>query len=161
MRDSQYNKFYKSVQFVLKWEVGSAPNGGYTNDPDDPGGETKFGIAKRYHPNEDIKNLTEERAAYLYWYEYWLPSNANSLEYPLCTLIFDTAINCGVARAKQFWTTNPLDVDSFLSNRTMFYVQKIKETPRKQKYLGGWMARINDLKKLILSCQQQTLSESH
>ena len=34
--------------------------GGYVNDPQDPGGETNFGIAKRSHPDVDIKNLTED-----------------------------------------------------------------------------------------------------
>ena len=34
--------------------------GGYVNDPKDPGGETNFGIAKRSHPDVDIKNLTKE-----------------------------------------------------------------------------------------------------
>ncbi len=148
MKDSMYNNFYKSAQFTLKWEVGGAPNGGYTNDSDDPGGETKYGIAKRYHPEEDIKNLTEERAAYLYWYDYWLPSHAGNLDYPLCTVVFDTAINCGVARAQQ-WMAEPFDYKAFLDQRTMFYAQKIKENPRKQKFLGGWTARVNDLKKLV------------
>ena len=31
--------------------------GGYVNDPDDLGGETNFGIAKRFYPDVDIKNL--------------------------------------------------------------------------------------------------------
>lgn len=35
---------------------------GYVNNPRDPGGETNMGIAKRYHPNEDIKNLTRGKS---------------------------------------------------------------------------------------------------
>ena len=31
--------------------------GGYVNDPDDPGGETKYGIAKNSNPDVDIKDL--------------------------------------------------------------------------------------------------------
>ena len=39
------------------------PNeGGYNNDKDDSGGETNMGISKNTYPNEDIKNLTRERA---------------------------------------------------------------------------------------------------
>jgi lysozyme family protein len=37
--------------------------GGYVHDPKDLGGETNFGIAKRWYPDLDIKNLTEEEAA--------------------------------------------------------------------------------------------------
>ena len=36
--------------------------GGYVHDPKDLGGETNFGIAKRFYPDVDIKNLTKEGA---------------------------------------------------------------------------------------------------
>ena len=36
--------------------------GGYVNDPRDPGGETKYGIAKRSYPGVDIRNLTRAQA---------------------------------------------------------------------------------------------------
>ena len=36
--------------------------GEYSNDPNDPGGETKWGISKRAYPNLDIKNLTRDGA---------------------------------------------------------------------------------------------------
>ena len=38
---TQPDLFDAAVSYVLKWE------GGYSNDPDDPGGETNFGISKR------------------------------------------------------------------------------------------------------------------
>ena len=46
--------FNDIIEVVLHHE------GGYVNDPKDPGGETNFGIAKRSHPDVDIKNLTKE-----------------------------------------------------------------------------------------------------
>lgn len=45
--------------------------GGYVNDPRDPGGETKFGISKANHPDVDIKSLTERQARDIYKVEYW------------------------------------------------------------------------------------------
>ena len=36
--------------------------GGYVNNPADPGGETKYGISRRAYPGEDIANMTVERA---------------------------------------------------------------------------------------------------
>ncbi len=45
--------FDEIIEVVLHHE------GGYVNDPDDPGGETNFGIAKRSHPDVDIANLTK------------------------------------------------------------------------------------------------------
>jgi lysozyme family protein len=40
--------------------------GGYTDNPKDPGGETNWGISKRSYPSVDIKNLTREQAGVLY-----------------------------------------------------------------------------------------------
>ena len=40
--------------------------GGYVHDPSDLGGETNFGIAKRFYPDVDIKNLTKEGAKEIY-----------------------------------------------------------------------------------------------
>ena len=48
--------FEEIIEIVLEHE------GGYVNDPDDAGGETKYGIAKRWYPDVDIKNLTKEQA---------------------------------------------------------------------------------------------------
>ena len=48
--------FNDIIEVVLHHE------GGYVNDPVDPGGETNFGIAKRSHPDVDIANLTKEGA---------------------------------------------------------------------------------------------------
>jgi hypothetical protein len=48
----EMSKFDEIIEVVLEHE------GGYVNDPKDPGGETNYGIAKRSHPDVDIKNLT-------------------------------------------------------------------------------------------------------
>ena len=74
--------------------------GGYVNDPHDPGGETKFGICKRVYPKEDIKRLTLERAAQLYRRDYWNPLHLGELKsQAIATEILDTAVNCGVGTA--------------------------------------------------------------
>lgn len=69
--------------------------GGYVNDPKDPGGETKYGISKRSYPNEDIANLTLERAKELYMNDYWNKCHCDTIPFPLDVLIFDTAVNQG------------------------------------------------------------------
>lgn len=73
--------------------------GGYVNHPDDPGGETKFGVSKRAYPDEDIANLTLERAKELYYRDYWEKLPALT-DYPhLKERMFDFAINSGPKRA--------------------------------------------------------------
>lgn len=86
--------------FVFPWETGNDPDGGYTHDPDDPGGETKWGVSKRSYPDVDIRALTREQAVTLYFRDYWLhtgrqKSNANRLPHPLNFAHFDCTVNLG------------------------------------------------------------------
>ena len=53
-------EFSDAVKIVLKHE------GGYVDDPVDPGGETKYGISKKAYPFLDIKNLTIKQASDIY-----------------------------------------------------------------------------------------------
>lgn len=73
--------------------------GGYTNNPADPGGETKYGISKRAYPMEDIAALTYERARYLYLRDYWGPAGCDALPEAIKFHVFDMAVNSGVKRA--------------------------------------------------------------
>jgi lysozyme family protein len=74
--------------------------GGYTNDPNDPGGETKWGVSKRAHPELDIKNLTQEKAQEVARNDYWTPLRLDELKSDLMAAeLFDTGYNCGVGTA--------------------------------------------------------------
>ncbi|CAK0748209.1 conserved hypothetical protein [uncultured Gammaproteobacteria bacterium] len=81
--------FEQAVAFVLSQE------GGYENDPRDPGGETNWGIDKRSHPEVDIKNLTRDGAIEIYRREYWSKSRCPDLPQPLAALHFDCSVNQG------------------------------------------------------------------
>lgn len=73
--------------------------GGYVNDPRDPGGETKYGIAKRFHPDEDIANLTLKRAREIYHRDYWLAAGCQHLDWPVAYVFFDAVVNMGIGTA--------------------------------------------------------------
>lgn len=93
-------EFEQALAFAFKWEVGSAPDGGYTNDPDDPGGETKWGVSKRSYPETDIAALTRDQAERIYLEDYWLSSGrqrsgCDRLPYPLSVAHFDCVVNVG------------------------------------------------------------------
>ena len=60
-----------SSSFDLAIPVVLENEGGYVNDPADPGGETKYGISKRSYPALDIKNLTVEQATAIYLRDFW------------------------------------------------------------------------------------------
>ncbi len=73
--------------------------GGYVNDPRDPGGETKFGISKRSYPGEDIKNLTLGRAKQIYARDFWGPAGCDTVPDGIRFDLFDMAVNSGVKAA--------------------------------------------------------------
>jgi lysozyme family protein len=68
------SRFINAVEKTLKNE------GGYVNDPIDPGGETNYGISKRYWPAVDIKNLTREKAIDFYYTDFWLTGLAKEID---------------------------------------------------------------------------------
>ena len=131
----------KNIDLILQQVFKS--EGGYINDVNDPGGETNFGISKRYHPNEDIANLTKERAKEIYINEYILPIYDSIKNYLLNYQyqVIDTAINCGLSRAKQFNKTALGDIEIIKELRTAFY-KKIAVNG-KEKFLKGWLNRVN------------------
>jgi lysozyme family protein len=79
------SEFAPAITYVFQSE------GGYVNDPDDPGGETKYGICKRDHPNIDIKNLTDAQAEDIYRDQYWC--YAGIVQQRVATKLLDMAVH--------------------------------------------------------------------
>jgi len=86
--------------------------GGLNMDPDDNGnwtgvakgvGElkgTKYGISAAQYPDEDIANMTTERATFLYKRDYWDSLRLDEVKHEtLQEKLFDTAVNMGVQTA--------------------------------------------------------------
>lgn len=73
--------------------------GKYVNDPNDPGGETNWGISKRSYPDLDIKNLTKEQAKAIYYRDFWNRINADKLYDGVAFQAFDFAVNSGIETA--------------------------------------------------------------
>ncbi|WP_377153367.1 glycoside hydrolase family 108 protein [Roseateles sp. UC29_93] len=73
--------------------------GGYVNHPEDPGGETKFGIAKRSYPGVDIKNLTRPQAIEIYRADFWNRVQGDKLPRAFVFQALDAAVNHGVENA--------------------------------------------------------------
>lgn len=72
--------------------------GGYVNNPNDPGGETKFGISKRSYPMLNIATLTREMAKAIYLKDFWLPLGESA--HPAIKFqAFDFAVNSGIQTA--------------------------------------------------------------
>lgn len=137
------NDLRKGLTFVLKWE------GGYSFDPKDPGGETNWGISKKSYPNEDIKNLSRERALEIYCNDYWLKAHCELIPFPTNVAVFDTAVNCGVSRAIKWYEESEGDCKKFFELRHDHYVNIINKNTNLVRFAKGWWARLDDLKKYV------------
>lgn len=76
--------------------------GGYVNNPKDPGGETKFGITKRTYPSLDIARLTLADAKTIYKRDFWDRACADQLPVGLAFDVFDAAVNSGIEQSVRF-----------------------------------------------------------
>lgn len=85
--------------------------GGYVRNPDDPGGETKYGISKRSYPALNIPSLTLDDAKAIYRRDYWDRAWCSQLPAPLALLVFDCAVNSGSKQAVQ-WLQQAVGTDA-------------------------------------------------
>lgn len=84
-----------------------ADEGGYTNDPQDPGGPTNFGITiydyRRYvKPNAtaaDVRAMTLEEAKGVYRPKYWDAQRCSELPPGVDYATFDYGVNSGIGRS--------------------------------------------------------------
>jgi len=122
--------FERAMEFVFRWE------GGYVFDPKDPGGETHWGISKRAYPMLDIKDLTREEAKDIYRSSYWERAGCGDLLWPLNLVVFDTAVNMGVGRARDFLSRTRYWQD-YIIERIDYYSRVLGS----KTYLRGWINR--------------------
>jgi len=87
------------MSFDRAFQITVGVEGGYVNDPADPGGETKYGISKRAHPDIDIKALTLDQAKDIYRRDYWQAASCDSMPERIGHLVFDCAVHHGVKTA--------------------------------------------------------------
>lgn len=87
--------FERAVANVLKNE------GGFSDNPSDPGGMTRYGISQRAYPSLDIRNLTVEQATAIYQKDYWTAIHGDELPAAVSFALMDWAVNSGVQASIQ------------------------------------------------------------
>lgn len=139
--------------------------GGYVNNPADPGGETNMGITKRDHPNEDIKNMTVERATEIYREGYWKKHYSEIDSQAIANKLFDLGVLFGVGKAVRMLqrtlevtqdgifglntlaAVNQADEDSLLADYKTNLITHTTNiaayNPALRIFLRGWANRIN------------------
>ena len=156
----EMSKFDEIIEVVLEHE------GGYVNDPKDPGGETNFGIAKRSHPDVDIKNLTKEGAKEIYKEVYWDKNKVESLPEELWHIYFDMCVNQGKSRAVKIIQRavngkggsltvdggmgpmtiaaigkSRVELDRIRAYRVKYYADLATKKPDLERFYFGWFKR--------------------
>lgn len=148
--DDNFNRY---VDKVIEFE------GGLTNDPNDLGGLTKYGIAKKYYPNLDIANLTIQQAKDIYYTDYWLSTKSYLVDKHIQFLFFDSCVTPG-----RTWATMTLQklagvkvdniigpvtaaasvnvsVQAFTNARWAHYQQRAADRAADKTHLNGWKNR--------------------
>lgn len=172
--------FEKAFPYILKHE------GVYSDNPNDPGGPTKYGVSLRYLMSnketgdingdgvinaDDIKNLTIAQAGVLYSDGFWKPNKLYQInDQAIATKALDMYVNMGpyagriIQRAINNILKNCLVVDGILGIKTFnainllkpkslmteickecveFYTSLVKEKPKLEVFLKGWLVRAN------------------
>ena len=154
--------FNEIIEKVLEHE------GGYVNDPKDLGGETKYGITKRFYPDIDIKNLTIEQAKEIYKKDYWDKNKVESLPQNLWHIYFDMCVNMGKRTAVKvlqraavnkgrdievdgglgpmtIGALKGVELDRVRAFRVKYYVDLITARPEQEKFYLGWFRRATEV----------------
>lgn len=108
-------RFVAAVNFLWPHE------GGFVDDPDDPGGATNYGVSLRFARScgdldgdglldldfdgdgdvdvDDIRKITRADAAYVYWLYWWRKYGYDTLHLTLATKLLDLSVNMGSTQA--------------------------------------------------------------
>lgn len=138
--------------------------GGYGNDPDDPGGETHWGISKRRYPYVNIQSLTREEAIGIYRLDWWEEYRYGLVrDQRIANKLLAMSVNAGPAIAHRLMQESlnylgmSLVVDGILGPRSraainsvdaglLVNIYRVKTGAwymdlGKLKYLEGWLNR--------------------
>jgi lysozyme family protein len=145
--------------------------GDYSDDADDSGGPTRYGITQRTLSDmreksslalpASIRDLTKRQARSIYRHRYWPPFR--KLPSHLAFLAFDTGANCGTKTAAKMLQRalkiRPVDgivgpqtlsaarvasngtLERLAAARLLYYEDLVARRPVNRKFLGGWFAR--------------------
>jgi lysozyme family protein len=146
--------------------------GGYVNNPADPGGMTNLGVTKatwenwvgRESDEAEMRGLTPEKVEPLYKKKYWDAVRSDELPVGLDYLLFDFAVNAGAGRAiKTLQTAVGVTPDGGFGPMTMAAVQAVDPVELIERFSQakedfyrslntfatfgkGWLNRVADVK---------------
>jgi len=163
-------RFLTFCSQTIAFETGGDKSGAYHDDPKDSGGETKWGISKKSHPNENIKALTYNGALRIYETQYWNVLYDYIGSDKLSFKVWDMGVVSGKRKAVKKLqrairaTGTTLKVDGmfgpitltavnisdqeklyeiYIKKYTKFYNWLVYFKPKNKRFLKGWLRRLN------------------
>ena len=162
------DNFEQCLALVLKHE------GGYVNNPKDPGGRTNLGVTQKVweewvgHPVDEaaMRALTPSDVAPLYKKNYWDKIKGDNLPAGVDYACFDLAVNSGVGRAAKILqqavganpdgaigpatldaveSQNPRDVATEVCDLRLKFLQSL---PIFATFGKGWSRRVAEVEKV-------------
>ena len=121
-------KYLKVLKMTLGFE------GGYSNDPNDRGGSTNYGITQGTYnayrisirkPKRSVKYINKEEVKDCYYGRYYKRGKCDYMPPAIATVHFDTVVNFGIyGGAKILQKTLGVKVDGKIGNITLFACKK-------------------------------------
>jgi lysozyme family protein len=140
------SNFDQSLKWILQSE------GGWTDDPHDPGGATMWGIIQteydaylRQHglPHQSVRFIHPAERDEIYRKSYWDAMNCDALPAGLDYCVFDAAVNSGVSRAKAWLEESGSSISALCDMRLRF----LKGLRTWRYFGGGWGTRMAFVRK--------------
>jgi lysozyme family protein len=178
---TEQERFDRCLAEVLRLE------GGYVDDPRDPGGATNFGVTRavlseargRAASAEDVAELTEAEAAAIYQRRYWTPVGCADLPEGLDLAVFDSAVNMGPgAAARLLQAALGVEADGAVGPRTLAAADRqpaavtigAMSELRRERYRSlagfsafgqGWLRRADKIQALALAWASETNGDAN
>lgn len=136
--------------------------GGYSDDKDDRGGQTQYGItvavARQHGYQGNMRDLPRAVAEAIYRASYWDACQCDRLPWPLALYVFDSAVNQGVnAATLMMQAALGVTEDGIIGSGTLsaadnsgdwhaakymaLRAKRYANTAGAWKYLTGWLIR--------------------
>lgn len=133
--------------------------GGYTNNPNDKGGPTNYGITiadyrkyiKQDGTAQDVKNMTVDQAKAIYKPKYWDTVNGDNLPSGVDYTVFDYGVNSGVSRANKIYNQfkdikDSVELINKINDERLQFMHNIRGGKDWSVFGKGWQRRVDGVR---------------
>lgn len=130
--------------------------GGYVHHPQDPGGETKYGISKRSYPDLDIPSLSLQQARDIYERDFYKRFSLDRVSDPRAAeWLMDWLVHSGAGAIRHIQRELDVEVDGRIGPETLTALNRLPDAQdilrwrlkflvklTRHPFIGGWINRL-------------------